>query len=43
MSLERTGCAGSGVMGRATNQQERKIFDLWEKDGMKKSDFHGGT
>lgn len=43
MSLESAGCAGSGVVGRAPNQQERKIFDLWEKVGMKKSDFHGGN
>lgn len=42
MALSSTGCP-SGGGGRQPNQQEQKVFDLWEKVGMKKADFHGGN
>ena len=43
MAFSSSGCPGSGGGTRPPNQQEQQIFDLWEKAGMGKSEFHGGN
>jgi hypothetical protein len=43
MALSSSGCPSARGGSRPPNQQEQKIFDLWEKAGMNKSDFHGGN
>ena len=42
MQLSSSDCPSSGG-GRPPTQQEQQIFDLWEKVGMRKSEFHGGN
>ncbi|MCK9418650.1 MAG: hypothetical protein M0R70_04625 [Nitrospirae bacterium] len=42
MALSSSGCPSRGG-GRPPNQHEQQIFDLWEKVGMSKSEFHGGN
>jgi hypothetical protein len=42
MTLQTPGCA-SGSGGRAPNEQERRIFDLWDKLGLNRVDFSGGN
>ena len=41
MQLFSAGCTSSGGGARQPNQQEQQVFDLWEKERMKKSEFHG--
>ena len=41
MSLISAGCSGGGGGTRRPSSQEEQIFDLWEKAGMHKDDFHG--
>ena len=43
MALSSSGCSSRGGGTRPPNQQEQQIFDLWEKVGMSKSEFHGGN
>jgi len=43
MVLATVNCNGTGGGGRLPNSAEKKVFDLWEKVGMQKSDFHGGN
>jgi hypothetical protein len=43
MTLSSSGCPGCGGGTRLPNQHEQQIFDLWEKAGMSKSEFHGGN
>jgi hypothetical protein len=42
MALSSSDCPRRGG-GRPPNQHELQIFDLWEKVGMNKSEFHGGN
>ena len=42
MVLTSAECGGTGGGGRPPKSAEKRIFDLWEKLGMNKSDFHGG-
>ncbi len=43
IALSSSGCASSGGGGRLPNREEQTVFDLWEKVGMNKTDFHGGN
>lgn len=46
MTLRTPGCtstAPSGGAGRAPNDQERKIFDLWDRLGLNGINFSGGN
>jgi hypothetical protein len=36
-------CDDRGGSGRPPNAKEKEIFNLWDKVGMGKKDFHGGT
>ena len=42
MVLSTPACS-TGLGGRAPNEYERRVFDLWEKHGLKKADFQGGN
>ena len=43
MVLSTPNCATGGGGGRSPNLQEQRIFDLWDKHGLNKTDFHGGN
>jgi hypothetical protein len=43
VSLSTPGCPGIGGGGRLPNEEEKKVFDLWDKLGLNKGDFGGGT
>lgn len=43
MSLTTPGCVGSGGGGRGPNREESMVFDLWDKHGLNRADFHGGN
>ena len=43
MALSTPSCTSGGGGGRPPNAQEQRIFDLWEKQGLNKPDFHGGN
>lgn len=46
MTLRTPGCAATGLGGgggRAPNDQERKIFDLWARLGLNDLNFSGGN
>lgn len=44
MTLQTPGCsAGHGGGGRAPNDQERRIFDLWARLGLNEPNFTGGN
>jgi hypothetical protein len=32
-----------GMGSRTPNEYERRVFDLWEKQGLNKTDFQGGN
>lgn len=42
MVLAAPGCSTTGG-GRAPNDRERRIFELWEKHKLRSSDFTGGN
>jgi hypothetical protein len=41
MILSTPACANSGGGGRPPNRQEKRLFDLWNKLGLNKTEFHG--
>ena len=43
MSLSSAGCHQSATGGRPPTRYEKEIFDLWEKRGLNRDDFHGGN
>lgn len=43
MVLSTPGCRGGGGGGRSPNEQEKKIFGLWEKLHLNKKSFTGGN
>ncbi len=43
MVLSTPTCGGGGSGGRAPNEQERAVFELWEKRGLSNNDFTGGS
>jgi len=43
MSLSSAGCPQSATRGRPPNRNEKEIFNLWEKRGLNKENFHGGN
>jgi hypothetical protein len=43
MALSTPTCATNGGGGRAPNQRERRIFDLWSERGLDERDFTGGA
>jgi hypothetical protein len=43
MILSTPNCNGVGGGGRRPNVQEQRIFDLWDKQGLNKPEFHGGN
>ena len=43
MLLSTPQCSRNGVGGRTPNDQERRIFELWEQRGMNRPDFTGGN
>ncbi|HSK74518.1 MAG TPA: hypothetical protein VK892_22645 [Pyrinomonadaceae bacterium] len=42
LSLVTSDCASSGGGGREPNEDENKIFDLWDELGLNKKDFPSG-
>lgn len=43
MVLLTADCGNAGGRGRPPNAKEQSVFDLWDRVGMGKKDFHGGT
>lgn len=43
VSLSTPGCPGIGGGGRLPNEDEEKVLDLWDKLGLNKVDFGGGS
>lgn len=43
MSLSSAGCPQTATGGRSPTRYEKEIFDLWEKRGLNREDFHGGN
>ena len=43
LTLTTPGCAGTGGGGRAPNQREQQVFELWQKRGLNTADFSGGN
>lgn len=43
MILSTPGCPNSGSGGRPPNPHEKRIFDLWNKLGLNKPEFHAGN
>jgi hypothetical protein len=43
MVLSTPECGNEGVRGRPPNVKEKSIFDLWDKLGLNKPNFHGGN
>lgn len=43
ISLSTPDCPGGGGGTRPPSAQEQEIFDLWDKRGLNKDDFHGGN
>lgn len=44
MRLSTPGCSDfAGGGGRAPNENERELFDLWDKRGLNRPDFTGGN
>jgi len=41
--LSTPACRKSGGGGRPPNQQEKGIFELWDKQGLNRTDFSGGN
>lgn len=43
MVLSTCDCADRSFATRPPNLQEKRIFDLWDRLGLNKSDFHAGS
>lgn len=44
MILASSNCGSSaGGAGRPPNNQEKKVFDLWDQRGLNRADFAGGS
>jgi hypothetical protein len=43
MALATPNCSGGGGGSRLPNQQEERIFDLWNKHDLNKPEFTGGN
>ena len=43
MGLSTPGCPNSGGGSRPPNPQEKRVFDLWNKLGLNKLEFHTGS
>lgn len=43
MTLSTPTCSVNGGGGRAPNQRERRIFDLWNERGLNQQDFMSGA
>lgn len=43
LALTTPGCAGTGGGGRAPNQREQQVFELWEQRRLNTTDFSSGN
>jgi len=43
MVLSTSDCSGKGGGSRLPNSQEKRIFDLWNRLGLNRSEFHAGN
>jgi hypothetical protein len=43
VSLATPGCSGGGGGGRAPNDTEREVLELWHKRGLDETSFTGGN